>query len=209
LNLIQRLMVDAGYSQWNQDSTAKALFNNSSLFPTIESAKMPKILPRRFDAIILLVLLIGVYSAVNLQVYGSSQDDALSRINEAENSLTNAFARVYSAETAGANISDVLAQLNLAGDALGSARTSYENQDFDGALVSANQSITLAETVETEANRLFDQASAASSSSRWQTIALSSVGSAVFLVILGLAWIQFKRRYSRNFRSLRPEVRTN
>lgn len=145
---------------------------------------------------VILILFAFVFPIFTFTTPASSTEDiAVSAINRAEEVIALAYQSVLEAEKAGANVSGLLTQLNVAGQLLAEARTSYRLEDFDRAVRSANLCYENGEKVRFDAQRLKDLATKDGRQLFWWTTVGSIVG--VGAVIFGgfLGWQLFKRRY--------------
>lgn len=129
------------------------------------------------------------------------------KIAEAENALRVAAKIVIEAEKVGANVSELVADLNRAADLLADAVTASANGNDGQATSLAENSKSLAENVSAEASELKSLYS--QSNILLSTVAFSGLGILVFLGILAAIWIAFKRAYTRRMLKMRPEVVPN
>jgi len=158
----------------------------------------------------LLVLLIVLISSTSIFMSKASasnlEDTATASIETAENALVSAYQAVLEAEQAGANVSGLLARLNVAGGYLANAHIWYELGDFDNATRFANLSYDVEEEVRNEAYELKNEAHGLWVSDLWLRMTISIVG-VICVVFLGfLAWGAFKRRYHKRILGMRPKV---
>lgn len=138
-------------------------------------------------------------------VFGASLQDASSALENAKQALQTAFVNVSEAEKSGVNVSVLIYQLNEAGGNLTSAETAFSNSDYSETVNLANVIQTLANGVSTDAEAMKSQAPRGFSSSL-KTLAASFLASGVFIAILALAWLSFKRYYLRSISKSRPKV---
>jgi len=129
-----------------------------------------------------------------------------SKINEAENALTDAFTTVWKTEKMGANVSSLVDDLSRARKLLDEAEIAYTNGDLDNALNKAHQSLTTANNVLDHATSLNDSASAEAQRSFWLTLTFSSVGAVLFIIALILVWVWANRLYAKKMLKMKPEV---
>jgi hypothetical protein len=142
---------------------------------------------------------------INLpRVSGVSSKDVATAITTAEKALQAAFANVSNTERAGINVSSLLSRLDEAGAALTMAEANSGN--YSEAMSQAAASEALAEGVSRDAIALKN---GAGDSSSILIIFLSSFAVAgVFLVVLALTWLLFKRHYYRKLSESHPGVVT-
>lgn len=138
-------------------------------------------------------------------VFGASSQDASSALANAKQALQTAFVNVLEAEKSGVNVSVLIYQLNEAGGSLTSAETAFSNSDYSETVNLADVSETLANGVSTDAAAMKIQAPDWFSSSL-TTLAVSFLASGVFIAILTLTWLSFKRYYLRRMSKSRPKV---
>jgi hypothetical protein len=125
-------------------------------------------------------------------------------ITEAEASLRNAFGHVLDAEAAGANVSNLMAELMLGGSLLTSAEGNLSlgnvSAAYDGAVACKN----MADGVATNADALKSHTVAAAG--WWLTAGMSAIGSCVFLLVLAVLWRLFKQHHREEQMRKRPKV---
>lgn len=159
---------------------------------------------RFLSAKILFFILISILmlsaSALN------SQEEAGSRISEAEQSLTQAYNAVLDGESAGVNISRLLARLNVAAATLSEAKVAFEVGNFDEALRLAELSNESALVVETETESLKVE-TANTRLARSQIFIGSSILGVSFVLSASLLGFRyFKRRYYRRLLKMKPRI---
>jgi len=137
------------------------------------------------------------------------EDVALSAIESAELAVDLAYEAVLEAEGVGANVSDLLDELNDGIEALSGAYMSSRVGDFDDAIYFADLCRDLVAGIEVEANELRDVTLV----ERNQRLLLTSFGSvfAVVCIFCGgfFGWRFFKNRYHQRALKMRPEVTSN
>jgi hypothetical protein len=137
------------------------------------------------------------------------KDDALSKIEDAEKLICQAFEGVLEAEGAGANVSSLLVQLDSAGSFIDDARMRYRSGDFAGALQSANASIQSVEGFAEKVEQLKVSAANEYKERAFQIVATSGMGILVVILVTMACWLLIKRRYYRNVLNMKPEVVAN
>ncbi len=143
--------------------------------------------------IILLVFVSPVY--VPITVASVSESEASSALTSAEATAISAYHAVLTAENAGANVSDLLVQLNAAGELLAQAKMAYRLGDFDETVRSAGLCSAIAESVKNRADELNVEASRSGIPGFWVTLTASLVGIAAVSFGSFEGWRLFKRRY--------------
>ena len=110
------------------------------------------------------------------------------------------------AEKAGANVTGLLAQLNVAEDDLAQAENSYRIGDSSTAATQADSVLPIAQQVTTAAQNAKQTAVVSSQNAFWSTIAFTVIGAFVFVLALFLVWRRFKRSYIKSLSEAKPEV---
>jgi len=150
------------------------------------------------------VVLLSLCSPRVVSAY--SEDEAYARIELADRSVSSAFDAVLEAENAGANVSALIAGLNVATSLLVEAEVSSRNGEFGEVVEAAGRSVEVADGVRDEALSL----GASALSHREFVFRASLIGSAVgvpvFLFFMFLLWRWFKGFYVRRILRFRPEV---
>jgi len=131
---------------------------------------------------------------------------AITGIERAENVLVSAFQAVLAAEQVGANVSDLLAQLNEAGEFLAEAHMVYRLEDFDEATRFADLCYDVGERVRSLADELRVEAYGSRTMGFWLTMTGSLVG--VVAVVFGSfwGWRLLKRHFYRRGLRMKPKV---
>jgi len=133
-------------------------------------------------------------------------DQTATKLQAASTAVEQAFDAVSEAEKAGANVTGLLAQLNVAAGALALAENSYRTGDSATAAAQANSVIPFAQEVTTSAKEAKQAALVSGQNAFWFTIAFSEIGAFAFVLVLFLIWRRIKRGYVKKFDSLKPEV---
>jgi predicted PurR-regulated permease PerM len=136
-------------------------------------------------------------------------DQAGSKLQVANTAVEQAFNAVLDAEKAGANVTDLLAQLNTAEGFLAQAENLYRTGDFSKAATQADNVLPIAQQVTTAAQNSKQTATTSGQNAFWETIAFTVIGVFVFVLVLFLVWRLFKRRYIKNLSEAKPEVVNN
>ena len=152
-----------------------------------------------------------VYLAFGLCFFGghtvSAQTAQLTVYLQADNTAVNqAFSAVLAAEKAGANVTTLLAQLNVAAGNLAQAENSYRSGNYSAAATQADSVLPAAQQITIAAQEAKQAATVSRQKAFWSTIAFTVIGSAVFVLVLFLVWRWFKRRYICNLSQAKPEV---
>jgi hypothetical protein len=136
----------------------------------------------------------------------TSENEASSKISEADSALKIAFKSVWEAERVGANVSGLVSDLKIAENFLAEAEIAFANGDLNGTISKADQCITIANSVQNDATILFNLASANLWKIFWLTLTFSSVGAIAFVIFLTQVWGRFKRSYFKKMMKMKPEV---
>ena len=160
----------------------------------------------KLSAASLLTILLLSICLVAAQSVAAQTDDVTVKLQAANTAVEQAFNAVSAAEKAGANVTDLLNQLNGATDLLAQAQNAYRIGDNIESLNSANAVLPIAQKVTSQAQAAKESANVTNQNSFWSTIALAIMGSFVFILVLFLVWRRFKRKYINNLTDSKPEV---
>ena len=147
--------------------------------------------------LILALLSFFLFPIFTLKVGASNDDMAALSVIRAEEALASAYEAVLEAEQAGANVSELLDRLNVAGEHFAEANMLYRLGDFDGAVHSADIARPPAEEVRRSAEELKIDAYESWIASLLIRITGSIVGVIAAVIVIFIGWRIFKRRYLR------------
>jgi CHASE3 domain sensor protein len=133
-------------------------------------------------------------------------DQTASKLQAANSAVEQAFNAVLDAEKAGANVTGLLGQLNVAAGVLAQAENSYRTGDSNTAAVQADSVLPIAQEVTTAAQDAKQTALVSGQNAFWSTIAFTVIGAFVFVLALFLVWRRFKRSYINSLSEAKPEV---
>jgi hypothetical protein len=136
-------------------------------------------------------------------------DQTTLKLQVANTAVNQAFSGVLDAEKAGANVTDLLSQLNYAAGVLANAENSYCAGDFSKAAIQADSVLPIAQQVTTSAQTAKQTATVNTQNAFWATIAFTVIGSVVFVWLLLMVWRRFKRNYIKNLSEAKPELVSN
>ena len=136
-------------------------------------------------------------------------DQTTSRLQAANTAIDQAFNAVLAAEKVDANVTGLLANLNLAGTILAQAENSYRTGNFSLAGTQADSVLSIAQEVTVSAQNAQQTASVSDQNAFWFTIAFTEIGAAVFVLVLFMVWRRLKRGYEKKLLSLKPEAVEN
>jgi CHASE3 domain sensor protein len=154
---------------------------------------------------VLLIIAFGT-SFFTVHYAFAQTDQTASKLQVANNAVEQAFNAVLDAEKAGANVTDLLVQLNNAAGILAQAENSYRTGDSNTAAAQADSVLPIAQEVTTAAQNAKQTALISSQNAFWSNIAFTVIGVFVFVLALFLVWRWFKRRYVNNVYQAKPEV---
>jgi predicted PurR-regulated permease PerM len=133
-------------------------------------------------------------------------DQTASKLQAANTSVEQAFNAVLAAEKAGANVTNLLNQLNGASDLLAQAENVYRIGDNNKAANDADAVLPIAQQVTAVAQTAQGSVSASIQAAVFPTVAFTVEGAVVFVLVLFLVWSWFKRRYIKSLSDAKPEV---
>lgn len=126
-------------------------------------------------------------------------------IDNATTAMNQAFNNVLAVETLGANVTTLLSRLNTAGQLLSQAQNSYYSGNTADVAINAQNAYSIASQVNSQALSLQMLAEDQTKSNIIQTIAFSSVGAIVFVLILLLIWRHVKSAYFKKLLDMKVE----
>ena len=136
----------------------------------------------------------------------ASGSEVQATLGKAEVGAGSAYGSVVEAETAGANVADLLLRLNDSLSMLAKAQVQYRVGNLDQALSLANQCSDSLSGIEAEASMMRE--TAISNGSQRTLISASLSASAIVAVLVSciFGWVLFKRRFLRKVMGMKPEV---
>jgi CHASE3 domain sensor protein len=139
-----------------------------------------------------------------------SANSALAQTNNAEselpaanNAIGQAFNAIKAAEKAGANVTDLIVELNGAAELLTSAENSREP---DIVAAQADSILSISQDVKTAALEAKQTAIVSNQNAFLSNILLSIISALVFILALFLIWRRLKKRYTQNLLNAKPQV---
>jgi CHASE3 domain sensor protein len=157
----------------------------------------------------LLIILALSVCFLSVQQAAAQSDQVSSKLQAANNAVNQAFNAVLDAEKAGANVTDLLAQINTAEGILAQAENSYRTGDSNTASTQADSVLPIAQQVTNDAESAKQTAIVSGQNAFWITIALTVIGVFVFVLVLFLVWRRFKRNYIKGLSEAKPELVSN
>jgi hypothetical protein len=132
--------------------------------------------------------------------------EASGAIDQAERDLNTAYIEVAEADSAGADVSVLLNELNVAWVYLSGANAAFNAGDFENAVMLAANCSDAVRGIASEAVNLTSYAEGAHFTAVLSAIFVSIFG-VVFVVVFGLfGWRFLRRKYFREFLDKRPTV---
>jgi hypothetical protein len=125
---------------------------------------------------------------------------------KAEVAAGSAYRSVVEAETAGANVADLLLRLSDSLNLLAKAQVQYRVGNLDQALSLANQCFDSLSGIEAEAGIAKEAALSDGGQRILISASLSAFAVAIVLVSCVSGWVLFKRRFLHKLMDMKPEV---
>jgi CHASE3 domain sensor protein len=132
-------------------------------------------------------------------------DQTSSKLQAANTAIDRAFNTVSDAEKSGANITQLLKELNDAGALLAQADNSFRIGDLANVTSNADNARLIANQVNTDAISLRNEANNTSQIVFMFTLIFSVIGAIISVVVLFLVWRRFKSSYTKKLLSLKPQ----
>jgi hypothetical protein len=151
-------------------------------------------MPRSKTPIVLIIILQLFVTVVASPVW-AEQSNASTAISSVKNRILDFYNAAKEAETAGANITALVATLNEAGALLSQAELAYAANDFGAAVNFAVQSQNILNDFIGEANTLKETALQQESQDFLINVVGSIIGAFVVIVVGGLVWLLLKKNY--------------
>lgn len=154
-----------------------------------------------------LFVLLALFSCFLHVCYAVDQAEVEETLVKAESELISAYTSVAEAEIAGANVSELLVRLDLAGSLLAEAKNSCRIGDYEGAayLLAVNFSDVVSGVLD-YASDLKSEAEEAYSRELLFNVGISSVGLSFLFVLSLFGWRFLKKAYLRRALGMKPEV---
>jgi len=156
---------------------------------------------------VLLILSASTAPIFVSEAFGADGENVVaSAIDMAEAAVVSAYEAVLDAERAGANISGLLSQLNVAGEYLANAHVWYELGDYDNATLFADHCYGIGREVRNEAVEKKNEAYSLWVNDLVVKMTGSIIGVVIIVFLTFLGWRAFKRRYHKRILGMKPEV---
>lgn len=129
-----------------------------------------------------------------------------SKLQAANSAIIQAFNAILDAEESGANVTDLINQLNVGSELLAQANIEYATGNLSSAANNADAVLPIAHEVLVDAQNAKQTISVSGQTTSWSTLALASVGIFSFVLVLFLLWRWLKKKYVTNLYDTKPEV---
>jgi CHASE3 domain sensor protein len=136
----------------------------------------------------------------------AQSDQTASKLQAANTAVEQAFNAVLDAEKVGANVTGLIAQLNVAAGDLAQAENSYRTGDFNAAGTQTDSVLQIAQEVTISAQDAQQAAPVSGQNAFWFIIVFTVIGAIVFVLVLFLVWRRVKQRYIKSLFAAKPEV---
>jgi len=160
----------------------------------------------KLKSLLILVVLFCLISFL-LPVGSTTSESTIAlKLAEIEDVMDLAYASTLEAEQAGANVSGLLARLNLGCEYLAEANVWYRLEDYENASHSLDLCLDVIEDVNEKASVLRDEGRSRGENDFVVTI-FASIGGVIAIVLVGfVVWRIFRRHYMERVLRLKPEV---
>ena len=155
---------------------------------------------------IVLLMLFAFSCFLTPHLVAGQTNPADSKLQAANDAMDGAFNAVLDAEKAGANVTELLTQLNTAEGDLAQAENSYRTGDSNTAAAQADNVLPIAQEVTTAAQDAKQTALVSGQNAFWSTIAFTVIAGFVFVLALFRVWRRFKQSYIKSLPDAKPEV---
>ncbi|MDH7563433.1 MAG: hypothetical protein QHH24_00915 [Candidatus Bathyarchaeota archaeon] len=153
-----------------------------------------------------LVVLAILFSFLMHGCYAVDKPDADKALKDVAEGIVSACLVVAEAENAGANVSELLADLESATAKLAEAYNAYRAENYDGAYFHAQNCSSIIANTASEAAVLKSEAQQNRDGRLFLTAALSSVGLSMLFVLGLFFWRFMKDRYLKKVLEMKPEL---
>jgi len=137
--------------------------------------------------------------------FAADRIDAETALVGTENALASAYEAVAEVERAGANVSELLVKLEIAGNLLAQAYNAFRLGDYEDAYLYAINASNTVGGVVSEASSLKLKNENAYSERLFLTVAMSSAGLSVLFVLSLFGWRFLKNKYVDRILGMKPE----
>ena len=166
---------------------------------------------RRFNILLMLFLLLFIGSSINEIVSTSTSDEVEKLIQRANKATVETFSIILDAEKAGADVSDLLVELDLAVNDI--FRAELDLLDGNGVngqtIANIESAITITSEISLEASTLKNSALSKQETVFRSNLINSVIGVSLFIVIMFGLWFLTKKLFYRKVLNLKPEAALN
>ena len=141
--------------------------------------------------------------------FTTAQTDDTTQLQAANTAVEQAFNSVSAVEKAGANVTGLLEQLNIATDLLAQAENSYRTGDTSAAANYVDQAVPIAQQVKAQTIAIKNSAISSKQTTFVFTVVFVVISSEVFILSLFFVWRLFKKNYINKMLESKPEVFDN
>lgn len=159
---------------------------------------------RFFVATLLILTLCACFAGLQVASAQGNPATAKLKLEAANNAVEGAFQKVSAAEAAGANVANLITQLNSAAGLLAQAENSNQTGDYDTAAAKADAVLPIAQQVTVSAQSA--QQAASSQNSFLLLIVFTVIVEVVFVAVLFMVWRWLKARHMKDILEAKPEV---
>jgi CHASE3 domain sensor protein len=157
--------------------------------------------------LILLVIYLSLSAFSYNTVPASAQSDqAYSKLQSANTEINKVFIEVFNAEAAGADVANLIEQLNVANDLLAQAENAYRQNDFTVVIIKSDGVLLLVQQVNSATQYAKQSASNSNQTALLFNLGFTLIGGLIFIIFLFLIWNWFKHRYVNNLLKEKSEV---
>jgi hypothetical protein len=163
-------------------------------------------LTKKQSFLFIIFLTLALFFCSSSNIVSAQSDDVHLKIQQANDSIDQAFTAVLTAEKTGIDIASLISQLNDASDALANAENYYRNGNLEQAALESQNAASIAHQINEQAKTTNPTDNVSSQSTFWSTTTFAIIGMVVFVLALFLIWRVFKKWYIQNLSQAKPEV---
>jgi len=158
-----------------------------------------------FLILLVIYLSLSVFSYNTVPAFAQS-DQAYSKLQSANTEINKVFVEVFNAEAVGADVANLIEQLNVANDLLAQAENAYRQNDFTVVVIKSDGVLLLAQQVNSATQYAKQSASNSNQAALLFNLGFTLVGGLIFIIFLFLIWNWFKHRYVNNLLKEKSKV---
>ena len=145
-----------------------------------------------------LFLLLSILFPIIIPVNSSEETNLIVR---SEEEVSSAFREVLKAEKSGANVSQLIEELNKALSLLSEIKANLANGNREEAAKLADNLISMTNNIKAEALTLKNSAQTHHNNIVASSLAISAIGTPIFILTMIIIWRRFKRHYEHKITS--------